>query len=180
MWGVLHCSGNKSVQETSSPDTDLFEDHSLSLSNQRPASSNADSDVPEAGKAMKGTQQLIKAGLWSVGSKRHGEGLCKPCHFVHTTISCKSGQDCAFCHLPHSPAKDKPKKNRPGKGARERCQKWLAVVHQASEDPEVEQLKQMVLDVTRQSTYMQSIAHKQVQQQPHETAVPHTFLAVKD
>merc|ERR1719210_1336040 len=120
----------------SSLDTVLSEDYSRSSSSQGSAGSEADTDLPEAGEAIKGTQRkVIKGGWWSVGSEKHDEGLCKPCNWVHSKIGCKSGQNCAFCHLPHFPAKDQTKQNKPGKKARDRCKKWLDFIDEASEDP---------------------------------------------
>merc|ERR1712079_295752 len=117
-------------------------------------------DVPDTGLGLTATQRVLaKNGVWSVGSKRHEEGLCKPCHFVHTKKGCKSGQGCAFCHLPHTICTSKTE-NRPSKSDRDQCKKLLGIVDR--EGLEGEQLKQIVRDVSCQSTYVKSIVHKHV------------------
>jgi len=45
---------------------------------------------------------LEEAGSWSEGSSQHGEGLCRPCHYIHTSAGCSSGLKCTFCHFPHT------------------------------------------------------------------------------
>jgi len=52
--------------------------------------------------------------LASVGSLFHGQGLCKPCVFVHTK-GCKNGRSCLFCHDFHEPKRRRRGKNRRSK-----------------------------------------------------------------
>jgi len=40
--------------------------------------------------------------FWSKGSRAHGRGSCRPCHYVHTSAGCSKGNDCTFCHIPHT------------------------------------------------------------------------------
>jgi len=49
---------------------------------------------------------------WSKGAKRHGDGRCKPCHYVHVTGGCVNGPACGFCHLPHPKTKPRQCKSK--------------------------------------------------------------------
>jgi len=104
-------------------------------------------------------QALGETGLWSVGSQDHPGGLCKPCQWVHTSKGCRTGKDCSFCHLPHNPSPDEAS-SRPCKARREHGKKVLKALGDAAGDVDAAQFKQMVKDVTCQSTWMQSVAHK--------------------
>mmetsp|Transcript_54002 Transcript_54002/g.106597 ORF Transcript_54002/g.106597 Transcript_54002/m.106597 type:complete len:303 (+) Transcript_54002:85-993(+) len=50
--------------------------------------------------------------FWSKGAKRHGDGRCKPCHYVHVTGGCLNGASCGFCHLPHPKSKPRQCKSK--------------------------------------------------------------------
>lgn len=58
----------------------------------------------------------------STGSKDHGQGTCKPCLFVRTTIGCANGPACSFCHFTHK----RHEGRRPCKNKRERYRKIVA------------------------------------------------------
>eukprot|EP00747_Dinoflagellata_sp_TGD_P101922 gnl/TRDRNA2_/TRDRNA2_168505_c0_seq1.p1 gnl/TRDRNA2_/TRDRNA2_168505_c0~~gnl/TRDRNA2_/TRDRNA2_168505_c0_seq1.p1 ORF type:complete len:292 (+),score=46.81 gnl/TRDRNA2_/TRDRNA2_168505_c0_seq1:55-930(+) len=51
---------------------------------------------------------------WSVGSKLHELGICRPCHYHTTKLGCQSGKNCKFCHCPHKKFK-KSKQERKSK-----------------------------------------------------------------
>jgi len=38
----------------------------------------------------------------SVGSAQHGDGKCKPCHYIQSKSGCPDGGQCGFCHYKHS------------------------------------------------------------------------------
>lgn len=39
-----------------------------------------------------------RRGRWSIGSKHHDQGRCKPCAWVWKASGCVNGQRCEFCH----------------------------------------------------------------------------------
>lgn len=64
-----------------------------------------------------GAEALSPAELisrYSVGSAKHQSGKCRICQF-YLKNTCRNGQDCAYCHAPHS------KDSRPDKKTRERA-----------------------------------------------------------
>jgi hypothetical protein len=118
---------------------------------------------PEAGEASPDArkkkaaieQELLKHGAWSVGSQGHANGLCKPCHYVHSTKGCKSGLNCAFCHLPHINCSNQTG-NRPSKDKRTKCKALLDSLH-TSYGGRLEEASDLLQEVASQSLYMQSI-----------------------
>jgi len=40
--------------------------------------------------------------LWSIGTALHVTGNCKMCHRVHHRQGCERGEDCRYCHVPHT------------------------------------------------------------------------------
>lgn len=69
--------------------------------------------------------------FWSKGSEAHDEGSCRPCHYVHTSGGCKSGVDCAFCHIPHP---KKGNQSRPCKSKRKHFQRYNELIGVRRED----------------------------------------------
>lgn len=89
---------------------------------------------------------------WSKGAALHSEGKCKPCHYVHTKLGCLNGQECGFCHLPHS-AKSKP---RPCKTKRLQCKRIVNMIEAAAEkDPQ--QFAEATKLLSNQSLYLRSV-----------------------
>jgi len=64
--------------------------------------------------------------FWSKGSKAHGKGACKPCHYVHTSAGCQKGHDCKFCHIPHT----RRGHTRPSQSQRLQCKRFAAALAQ--------------------------------------------------
>lgn len=72
----------------------------------------------------------------SVGSQGHATRTCRPCTFARSTVGCKFGADCQFCHE----VADHPEavRVRPCKGKRERFKRQMAAIEKAiSEDPDL-------------------------------------------
>jgi len=63
----------------------------------------------------------------SVGSAQHGDGKCKPCHYIQSKSGCPDGGQCGFCHYKHGRRStyDIPKAQR------QMCQYLVLLVHQA-------------------------------------------------
>lgn len=38
---------------------------------------------------------------WSLGSREHASGNCRPCIFILKATGCNNGRNCPFCHYPH-------------------------------------------------------------------------------
>lgn len=64
--------------------------------------------------------------FWSEGSKLHGRGPCRPCHYFHTRSGCKHGPACKFCHIPHT----KKSHPRPSQSQRMLCRRFVAALAQ--------------------------------------------------
>jgi len=102
---------------------------------------------------------LIRDGWWSIGSERHTEGTCKPCHYVHGSQGCSMGKECNFCHLPHVQSSNKSR-NRPCKSKREQVKKILNLVSSMAEDDNDEEVMRVVQTMACQSSYMQNMFQK--------------------
>jgi len=98
---------------------------------------------------------LIQQGVWSAGATSHAEGLCKPCHFVHTTKGCKTGTDCTFCHMPHANSSNHSG-NRPSKEKRAKCKQLLRSFHDLRGSC-LDEAKMLWTQVASQSVYMQKL-----------------------
>jgi len=98
---------------------------------------------------------LLKHGVWSVGSQGHVDGLCKPCHFVHTPKGCKSGFNCTFCHLPHVQTSSQTG-NRPSREKRDKCKELLNSLY-GSYEGRLGEASDLLKQVTSQSLYMQRV-----------------------
>mmetsp|Transcript_55575 Transcript_55575/g.110437 ORF Transcript_55575/g.110437 Transcript_55575/m.110437 type:complete len:286 (+) Transcript_55575:67-924(+) len=134
----------------------------------------AGDELPDACK-KKATEQdfLLKHGMWSVGSQGHIEGLCKPCHYVHTPKGCTSGSDCTFCHLPHVACSSQTG-NRPSKEKRKAC-KGLLNSLQIMQGGHLDEASDLLKQVASQSLYMQRIIADKIQpEQDQGSAVNET------
>lgn len=67
----------------------------------------APSDIEATASSVEDSVSL--PGQYSVGSRNHEIGRCKPCAFYHTK-GCTSGEQCLFCHL--CPAHEKQRRKR--------------------------------------------------------------------
>jgi len=113
--------------------------------------------LPDAGndKAQEIRELLARDGVWSIGSEKHCEGTCRPCHYSHTVRGCSSGQNCRFCHMPHVQTNSKSR-NRLSKTKRDQCKKVFNVV--ASMDfCDDAQMSHVVHNVACQSSYMHNM-----------------------
>lgn len=72
--------------------------------------------------------------LPSVGSTGHEAGTCKPCLLVRSSLGCRNGASCAFCHFWHT-RRDRP---RPSKGKRQRQRRLLDRVQVETQEDEGE------------------------------------------
>lgn len=105
----------------------------------------ADSTMPQEGDPR-----------WSKGSSLHADGKCKPCHYVHTKLGCLNGQECTFCHIPHS-SKSRP---RPCKTKRMQCKRILNMIETAAtRDPQ--QFAEATKVLANQSPYLRSVLDQQ-------------------
>jgi len=109
--------------------------------------------ITEIGDVAEATELMKKAGMWSVGSAKHGAGQCRPCHFVHTKDGCKDKEACQFCHLPHTSMNQK----RPSKPRRQQCQMLASVVHEASAILNAGEYSDVVENISSRSNYMQRV-----------------------
>lgn len=66
----------------------------------------------------------------SIGSVRHHEGGCRPCHYVFIKKGCSNGDKCEFCHYSHQHLK----KRRPCKEQRDGYKRLIASLD-AVQDP---------------------------------------------
>jgi len=112
--------------------------------------------VPDFGDLAKTTEWLKKAGMWSVGSAKHGAGQCRPCHFAHTKDGCKDKEACQFCHLPHTSMSQK----RPSKPRRRQCRVLASLVQEACEILNPGEYSDVVEHLGSSSTYMQKVLKK--------------------
>jgi len=147
-------SQSHSLQSDSLAAQRLSKEDSNSSSSEHWPGSNSGIDQAAEARAL-----MTRDGMWSKGSERHSEGTCKPCHYVHTSRGCNSGQDCTFCHLPHVQTSNKGG-NRPCKSKREQCRKILGLIGQIAESGENAQVLQVYENVACQSTYMQGMLQK--------------------
>mmetsp|Transcript_41571 Transcript_41571/g.117744 ORF Transcript_41571/g.117744 Transcript_41571/m.117744 type:complete len:216 (-) Transcript_41571:129-776(-) len=129
VWGSIDVSGS-SVSSCSATPVGRSRDHVVILpvsdsdkssavtvsgqSGSPPISGAKEDKAKDAGEVddADGTETirkfLVKARiehLWSEGGRQHVQGTCRPCHFFHTG-SCRNGQSCRFCHLPHAKRTD--------------------------------------------------------------------------
>jgi len=104
-----------------------------------------------------GDQVRERVGSWSLGSKRHAAGNCRPCHYVNTKIGCTNGADCPFCHLDH-PRRLRP---RPCKSKRTRCKQLAGMLDTVfANDPD--QLNQAVELLSKQNAYLRAVVKSKV------------------
>eukprot|EP00419_Tripos_fusus_P062635 CAMPEP_0172932308 /NCGR_PEP_ID=MMETSP1075-20121228/219935_1 /TAXON_ID=2916 /ORGANISM="Ceratium fusus, Strain PA161109" /LENGTH=365 /DNA_ID=CAMNT_0013793635 /DNA_START=110 /DNA_END=1207 /DNA_ORIENTATION=- len=114
--------------------------------------------VPDIANMPQAVEWLRKAGMWSVGSAKHGSGLCRPCHYCHTEEGCKNKEACQFCHLPHTSINEK----RPGKARRHRCRLLADTVKDSAEVLDHGEYLNVLESVGSNSAYMQRVLkHKQ-------------------
>lgn len=97
------------------------------------------------------------AELWSVGSALHGERKCRPCHYVHTKLGCLNGNNCEFCHLPHT----KKSRTRPCRTKRLQCQKFVSMLEEVKCNNPDKFLDAMQL-VSARSSYLQGVLKKRM------------------
>jgi len=98
-----------------------------------------------------GDQVRERVGSWSLGSKRHAAGNCRPCHYVYTKIGCTNGADCPFCHLDH-PRRPRP---RPCKSKRTICKQLAGMLDTVfADDPD--QLNEAVELLSNQNAYLKA------------------------
>lgn len=96
----------------------------------------------------------------SVGGLKHGTGKCKPCHYFATTTGCVNGQDCHFCHFPHT----KKSRPRPCKSKRLQCKKFISVMEDLkTKDPA--KFNETMQTVSERSKYVQGMLNKHIQRQ---------------
>lgn len=73
----------------------------------------------------------------SKGSALHDQGECTPCTYMYSSLGCRNGEDCKYCHLEHDKQKRLRKRQRPNKCKREQ---YLQEIDRAektfAEDPE--------------------------------------------
>eukprot|EP00429_Kryptoperidinium_foliaceum_P069745 CAMPEP_0176054664 /NCGR_PEP_ID=MMETSP0120_2-20121206/27201_1 /TAXON_ID=160619 /ORGANISM="Kryptoperidinium foliaceum, Strain CCMP 1326" /LENGTH=314 /DNA_ID=CAMNT_0017388135 /DNA_START=169 /DNA_END=1113 /DNA_ORIENTATION=- len=62
--------------------------------------------------------------FWSAGAVSHPNGLCKPCHYIHTGNGCSNGLACDFCHMPHV-RRNRP---RPCKTKRKQGKRFVSAI----------------------------------------------------
>jgi len=84
-----------------------------SRSSNNTCSGKENASKQEGGIPPQAIEVMKKAGMWSVGSAKHGTGLCRPCHYAHTKEGCKDKEACEFCHLPHTDMGQKKKRPCP-------------------------------------------------------------------
>jgi len=77
-------------------------------------------------------------GLPSAGSAGHEKGECKPCIlFAKGPGGCSQGSKCKYCHVPGHDVKSCKPRMRPGKGKRDRYQKFAQkVIGMIDQNPE--------------------------------------------
>merc|ERR1719323_279024 len=83
--------------------------------------------------------QAADLALPSAGSARHTTGTCTPCIlFAKGPGVCKQAEKCKYCHVPdHGVTKSSKSRMRPGKGKRDRYQKFAQkVIGMIDNDPE--------------------------------------------
>lgn len=106
------------------------------------------SELCEAGQGSAEGQGLP----WSKGSRMHEAGKCKPCHYVHTKLGCLNGEECNFCHIPHT----KKTRPRPCKTKRMQCKRIVSMLEAATaKDPE--QFAEATKLLSSQSLYLRSV-----------------------
>eukprot|EP00419_Tripos_fusus_P008048 CAMPEP_0172685692 /NCGR_PEP_ID=MMETSP1074-20121228/20426_1 /TAXON_ID=2916 /ORGANISM="Ceratium fusus, Strain PA161109" /LENGTH=177 /DNA_ID=CAMNT_0013504883 /DNA_START=29 /DNA_END=562 /DNA_ORIENTATION=- len=109
--------------------------------------------VPDIANMPQAVEWLRKAGMWSVGSAKHGSGLCRPCHYCHTKDGCRAGEDCQFCHLPHTSVDQK----RPCRARRRQCRIIADIVKDSGEDLDHGEYVDVIESIGSKSTYMQKV-----------------------
>mmetsp|Transcript_66416 Transcript_66416/g.128516 ORF Transcript_66416/g.128516 Transcript_66416/m.128516 type:complete len:267 (-) Transcript_66416:283-1083(-) len=132
----------------------------------------AGDELLDACKAKATSEQacLLKHGVWSVGSPGHVDGLCKPCHYVHSSKGCMSGSNCTFCHLPHVPCSS-PNGNRPSRERRAKCKQLLDSLCE-SHGGHLDGAADLHKQVASQSLYVQMLmANKNQPEQRQGSAV---------
>jgi len=94
--------------------------------------------------------------FWSKGSKGHGQGLCRPCHYIHTSSGCKKGGSCKHCHLPHT-----TRAHRPSQTQRQHCKRFVSALSELSM-LESEENRDLVQQIVRRSSYTRSLLREHV------------------
>jgi len=95
---------------------------------------------------------LANAGLWSKGCAQHATGKCRPCHYVHCRVGCSNGNECEFCHFPHT---DK-NRQRIGMSKRLYCKSIATTLEEACRE-HPEKFPQIVRASSSRSSYLHSI-----------------------
>jgi hypothetical protein len=109
----------------------------------------ADSELQVAPPAVQAAE------LPSKGSASHAEGNCKPCSYVHTKLGCLNGQDCGFCHIPHSTKS----RTRPCKAKRMQSKRLQGMIdNAAAKDPE--QFAEAAKGLANNNEYLRSVLQK--------------------
>jgi len=106
----------------------------------------------EPGDPNEGSEEQPETGQTSQGSHLHDAGKCKPCHYVHTKLGCLNGEDCNFCHIPHT----KKSRPRPCKTKRMQCKRIVSMLEAATaKDPG--QFAEATKVLSSQSSYLRSV-----------------------
>eukprot|EP00931_Biecheleriopsis_adriatica_P013694 TRINITY_DN115162_c0_g1_i1.p1 TRINITY_DN115162_c0_g1~~TRINITY_DN115162_c0_g1_i1.p1 ORF type:complete len:212 (+),score=45.00 TRINITY_DN115162_c0_g1_i1:86-721(+) len=91
----------------------------------------------------------------------HAEGKCVPCKFFRSSVGCKKGDDCVFCHLPHA----KRSRDRPKKATRDLYKRMKASLAKQELDPETRQ--KLEQEISQESRYFSMlIKHDAVSTKP--------------
>jgi hypothetical protein len=67
----------------------------------------------------------------------HSQGACRPCMYVNLSVGCAYGEQCGFCHLPHT----RKNRQRLSKSMRQSCKRIAAMsAAMAVEEPTAENI----------------------------------------
>jgi hypothetical protein len=127
-------------------------------SRQEGRSASLNGSLPEDIKVDANRQNVPNKIQWSVGSKFHSLGTCKPCSYNATKIGCQNGEACTFCHLEHEKVK------RPWKAKRAQCRKLAEQLDNASEC-NLQQIMQVAESDSARGSYMRSVVKGKLRNQ---------------
>jgi len=129
-----------------------------------PEDGEGDEDLGEGHEPSTPVEKVLAtAGFWSRGSANH-EKRCKPCQYVYRSVGCSNGQDCPFCHLPHTDNS----RNRVGMSKRHYCKTFASKLKEACQG-EPELFREVLRQVSSKSSYLHTILQEPLPEKDNDT-----------
>lgn len=124
-------------------------------------------DSEELTESCSEEEEVRREPQYSKGSKLHGIGRCKPCHYVTSRGGCFNGVDCPFCHLSH-PRKSRP---RPCKTKREQCKRIVDMLEEVA-DKDPGHVQDAVSALGNRGSYLNRILKKRLRSRNVSSSTP--------